>query len=243
MYFEPDLPPGTALSNRVSAVLCFESVDGGWHWRFKSVVASNLGRNSPPYAPPSSSSPSCFTPSESNIAALPDGALLCVFRVRSPDSTYPGAKGPANGVLWRTLSTDNGVSWLVPRPAYSAQVPVSSSPTFATDPRHPHSVQPKLATLPNGVTLLASGRYGTFVWASSNQSVDAAATDWAQGNVAANHNANVAAEWHFPEDWIAGEWPAGGPSQPCTARAARVLLPTADLKTKQNKNAHAAAAE
>eukprot|EP01045_Picozoa_sp_COSAG04_P005318 COSAG04_NODE_245_length_18929_cov_6.708391_4_plen_3740_part_00 len=229
LYFEPDLPSGTPLKGRVSAVLCFESEDRGWNWRFRSIVASNFGRPHPPYTPPSAGVP--FPgPTESNLALLPDGTLLCVFRVRSPDNTYPGAKGPANGVLWRAISHNKGASWSTPRPAYSLQVATSpASPDYASDSLHPHSVQPKLAMLPNGVVLLSSGRYGTFVWASTNQSVDSASTAWIRGNVAANHNQHVAPEWHLPAHWVAGEWPAGGPgtggSQPSTGYSGLIRWP------------------
>jgi hypothetical protein len=56
VYFEPDIPAGTPLTQRLSSVLCFASKDG-WEWRFKSVVASNFGRPGPPYGPSSGKRP------------------------------------------------------------------------------------------------------------------------------------------------------------------------------------------
>jgi len=76
-------------------------------------------------------------PDESNTARLPDGRLLCVYRVGSGrDQAYHASD-----------SADDGRTWSRPRPLPGAW-----------------SVEPQLVCLGNGALVLSGGRPGLFVW-------------------------------------------------------------------------------
>jgi len=76
-------------------------------------------------------------PDESHVARLPDGRLLCVFRVGS-GSAYP---------YHACDSADDGATWSAPRGLPGTW-----------------SVEPQLVCLPGGVLLLSGGRTGLFLW-------------------------------------------------------------------------------
>lgn len=76
-------------------------------------------------------------PDESNSARLPDGRILCVYRVGS------GNEQP----YYASESADEGRTWSRPRALDGAW-----------------SVEPQLVCLENGVLLLSGGRTGLFLW-------------------------------------------------------------------------------
>jgi hypothetical protein len=74
-------------------------------------------------------------PNESAIARMPDGRIMCVFRVGSGSS------------LGQTWSSDEGRTWSPPCVMHGV-----------------FSVQPSIAVLANGTVALSSGRPGCYLW-------------------------------------------------------------------------------
>ncbi|MCH7888463.1 MAG: exo-alpha-sialidase [Proteobacteria bacterium] len=81
------------------ACMAFASADGGFTWQFRSVVADSAQTPG-----------ACEGPNESNTARLPDGRLLCIFRVGS-GRQYP---------YYRCYSADEGCTWTDPQPVADA---------------------------------------------------------------------------------------------------------------------------
>ena len=105
------------------SLVCVDSGDG-IHWEFRSII---VGAD-------------CALeggdgPSESALCRLPDGRLMCVFRM---SSFVPF------GQVW---SVDDGVTWTQP-------VAMAG----------PFSVEPGIAALPDGTIALSGGRPGVYVW-------------------------------------------------------------------------------
>ena len=105
--------------------MAFASADGGFTWQFRSVVADSA------QTPGASEGPN-----ESNTARLPDGRLLCIFRVGS-GRQYP---------FYRCYSPDEGCTWTDPQPVAEAW-----------------SVQPRLSALSDAL-VLTGGRPGQMLW-------------------------------------------------------------------------------
>jgi hypothetical protein len=95
-------------------------------------------------------------PNESALLRLNDGRILCVFRVASRASY---------GQCW---SSDEGKTWSAP---------------VAMD--GPFSVQPSLATRPDGVIALGGGRPGIYLWFNT----DGDGHSWQRIDMQAHHNA------------------------------------------------------
>jgi len=93
---------------------------------------------------------------EAAVARLEDGRLMCVFRI---------ASGVPYGQCW---SSDEGRTWTEP-------IGMSG----------PHSVQPSLAVIKNGMVVLSGGRPGIYLWINP----DGRGKDWQQIDVMAHHNA------------------------------------------------------
>lgn len=102
------------------------SEDGGFTWRYLATVAS---WKDTPGAPEG--------PDESNTARLPDGRLMCVYRVGSGREHHYHA----------STSADEGQTWTKPR-------------RMANE----WSVEPQLVCLDNGALLLSGGRQGLMLW-------------------------------------------------------------------------------
>ena len=102
------------------------SDDRGFTWHYLADVAS--WRNTPG-APEG--------PDESNTARLPDGRLMCVFRVGSGRGHH----------YYTACSADQGRTWTEPR---------------RMDDQW--SVEPQLVCLDNGALLLSGGRPGLMLW-------------------------------------------------------------------------------
>jgi hypothetical protein len=103
------------------------SEDGGWTWGYLADVAR---WQEVPEGPEG--------PDESNSARLPDGSLMCVYRV--------GSGRPHR--YHHSRSTDEGRTWSRPAPLPEQW-----------------SVEPQLVCLANGSLLLSGGRPGLLVWA------------------------------------------------------------------------------
>lgn len=106
------------------------SRDGGTTWHYLSRVAQS--QDTPGAAE---------GPNESNTARLPDGRLLCVYRVGSGRQYHYHC----------SYSADQGRTWTRPRPM-----------------RQPWSVEPQLVCLESGVLLLSGGRPGLMLWACTD---------------------------------------------------------------------------
>lgn len=102
------------------------SEDGGFTWRYLSHVASWQD------TPGASEGPD-----ESNTARLPDGRLMCVYRVGSGREHHYQA----------SYSPDDGQTWSKPKCLANAW-----------------SVEPQLVCLENGTLLLSGGRPGLMLW-------------------------------------------------------------------------------
>ncbi len=113
---------GTFAGDTRYSLLLAESADG-LDWRIRSTIAG-------PDCPLAGEEGPC----EAALARLPDGRLMCLFRLAS---FVP---------YGQTFSSDDGHTW--------------SAPTNVI----PGSVQPSLAVLPGGIVALSGGRPGIFVW-------------------------------------------------------------------------------
>lgn len=111
-------------------VFAVTSEDGGQTWRFLSIVATWKDVPDEPEGP-----------DESNTARLPDGRLLCVYRVGSGKSH----------LFHKSYSSDEGQTWSRPARIEGAW-----------------SVEPQLVCLNNGLLLLSGGRPGLFLWACAD---------------------------------------------------------------------------
>ncbi len=94
-------------------------------------------------------------PNESALLRLNDGRIMCVFRVASR-ANY--------GQCW---SSDEGTTW---------SAPVAMTDVF--------SVQPSLATRPDGVIALAGGRPGLYLWLNA----DGSGQRWQGIDMQSHHN-------------------------------------------------------
>jgi hypothetical protein len=107
-------------------------------------------------------------PSESSICRLKDGRIMAVFRLGSY-IRYAQAFSADEGKTW------SNAAWM----------------------KGPLSVQPSLATLPDGLLALSGGRPGLFVW--FNAAGDG--LTWEAVDLRANHNAAAPADYiHESED-------------------------------------------
>jgi len=95
-------------------------------------------------------------PCEAAIVRLRDGRLLCLFRTGS------------NYAYGQTYSSDDGRTWTRPFPMANA-----------------FSVQPSLATMPDGMVVLSGGRPGIYLWFN----LDGAGNAWQRLNMEEHHNA------------------------------------------------------
>ena len=102
------------------------SEDGGFTWRYLADVASWQD------TPGASEGPD-----ESNTARLPDGRLMCVYRVGSGRQYH----------YHFSISADDGRTWAKPRSM-----------------ENQWSVEPRLVCLENGTLLLSGGRPGLMLW-------------------------------------------------------------------------------
>lgn len=102
------------------------SDDGGFTWRYLADVAS--WQDTPGARE---------GPNESSTARLPDGRLMCVYRVGS------GREQPYHV----SYSADEGQTWTKPRRM-----------------EDPWSVEPQVVCLENGILLLSGGRPGLMLW-------------------------------------------------------------------------------
>ena len=109
------------------SVWCFVSLDQGLTWHYRSTVAKGEAVQTPEGA------------SESCMATLPDGRLLCIYRIGS-GAKYCYAK---------SYSIDAGKTW-----TESELMPDMGS------------VAPQLLMLDNGALILAGGRPGLHLWCS-----------------------------------------------------------------------------
>lgn len=94
-------------------------------------------------------------PCEAATCRLKDGRLMCVFRL---------ASNVPYGQCW---SSDEGRTWTEPVAMVG-----------------PHSVQPSLAVIKDGVIVLSGGRPGIYLWIN----MDGTGKDWQQIDVMAHHN-------------------------------------------------------
>lgn len=117
---------GKCVGDRTANLYVFESDDKGLTWRYRATIAE--GKQFPT---------AYDGPSESNSALLPDGRILCVFRM--------GPVRPKN--FYKSYSADKGRTWTKPEPVADAW-----------------SVEPQLVCLENGALLLSGGRTGLHVW-------------------------------------------------------------------------------
>ncbi len=95
-------------------------------------------------------------PCEAAMCRLKDGRLMCVFRL---------AGHVPFGQSW---SSDEGLTWTKPVAM------------------QPFSVQPSLATLPDGTVVLSGGRDGLYLWLNE----DGSGRDWLSVDIKAHHNAH-----------------------------------------------------
>ncbi|MBI2192263.1 MAG: exo-alpha-sialidase [Planctomycetes bacterium] len=117
---------GKAAGDPKWNVYAVTSPDGGRTWEFLSMVGEWKDVPEQPEGP-----------DESNTARLPDGRLLCVYRVGS-GRTH---------LYHKSYSRDEGTTW-----------------TKATPVQEAWSVEPQLVRLENGLILLTGGRPGLFLW-------------------------------------------------------------------------------
>jgi hypothetical protein len=119
---------GTFAGDKRYSLLLAES-ENGFDWRIRSIIAG----------------PECNLdgeegPCESAICRLPDGRIMCIFRLAS---FVP---------YGQTFSSDDGNNWSVPN-------------TIT-----PSSVEPSLQIMNNGVIALSGGRPGISLWINSDGS-------------------------------------------------------------------------
>lgn len=117
---------GRFVGDEKESCFAVTSDDGGFTWRFLSVAASYQD------VPDATEGPD-----ESNTVVLPDGRLMCVYRVGSgTDQRYH-----------KSYSADDGTTWTKPEKIENAW-----------------SVEPQLVRLDSGAILLSGGREGLFLW-------------------------------------------------------------------------------
>lgn len=131
-----------------SSLIAVDSRDRS-RWMFRSIIASADG-----------DLPGMDGPCESAMCRLPDGRIMCVFRVQSNDK--------AELPLAQTFSSDDGNTWTRP-----------------VQLNGPGSVEPSLAVLGSGVVALSSGRPGVGLWINTDGTYE----KWQKIDIADHHNA------------------------------------------------------
>lgn len=117
---------GKFAGDRTANLYAFESADRGLTWQYVATLARGKDY---PFA--------YDGPSESNSALLPDGRILCVYRM-----------GPVRPhFFYKSYSADKGRTWSKPARVEGAW-----------------SVEPQLVCLENGALLLSGGRPGLYLW-------------------------------------------------------------------------------
>jgi len=150
---------GTFAGDTRYSLLLAESNDG-FAWRIRSTIAG-------PDCPLRGNEGPC----EAALARLPDGRLMCLFRL---DSFVP---------YGQAFSDDDGYTWSAPENI------------------GPGSVQPSLAVLPGGLVALSGGRPGIYVWFNTDgtgrnwQAVDIVAAHNACRPAADRINPDVRMGW------------------------------------------------
>ncbi|MBI3920594.1 MAG: exo-alpha-sialidase [Armatimonadetes bacterium] len=109
--------------------IAMTSQDGGFTWRYHSLVAEGMTMQNAGEGA-----------NESNSVRLPDGRLMCVYRV---GSSQPYCK---------SYSADEGATWTIPE---------SMPGVF--------SVEPQLVRLGKGLILLSGGRPGLYLWVCADK--------------------------------------------------------------------------
>lgn len=112
---------------------------------------------------------------ENDVALLPDGRLLCVFRVDGGDGWPTHGHKP----FMAAYSSDLGLTWSSPE----ALSPPVLGPGFVG------SARPMLLSVPGGPLLLSGGRPFLNLWVSA----DGHGRAWRAVNLAAEHNQRVGA--------------------------------------------------
>ena len=145
----------------------FESTDGvAWRYRSRVVSAAQVvaavgaeeGAN------------------ENDLTALPDGRLLCIFRVDGGDGWPSHSHKP----FMKAYSSNQGRTWTDP----VSLSPALRRPGAATPASHfVGSARPMLLQIPGGPLLLSGGRPYLMLWASED-----GGDTWEPHNLAAEHN-------------------------------------------------------
>ena len=134
----------------------------------------------------------CNGVGEGDFDYLPDGKTLYAILRNS---------GP-KGTLCESFSVDNGRTW-------TTAVETDIRPGVST-------VSPRLATLPNGLMVISSGRVGLFAWVSQDS-----AKSWVPFNLAVHHNLHVSEPaQRYSQAFVRG----GGDTVLSTSYTSMVLL-------------------
>ncbi|MBI4531127.1 MAG: exo-alpha-sialidase [Candidatus Latescibacteria bacterium] len=115
---------GKFVGDESYSTIAVVSEDGGVTWRFLSIVAGENGI-----------SKGREGANESNTVRLPDGRLMCVYRVGGRNDYF------------KSYSADDGATWTKPERMEGVW-----------------SVEPRLERLDNGLILLSGGRPGLYFW-------------------------------------------------------------------------------
>jgi hypothetical protein len=140
--------------------------DDGYHWRYRATVA---GGDCP--------LPGTEGPNEAMLCRLPDGRLMCVFRLQSNEH--------AMLELGQSWSRDDGNTW-----------------SAAVSMQGPRSVEPSVAVLPGGMVALSSGRPGVNLWVNA----DGSGLDWSVIDIASHHTACHPGDAIIKRSLVIDEW-------------------------------------
>ena len=141
-----DTPASTCNHRRCYTIALFRSFDDGITWNYTARLDQTA-------AMPTAVEGPC----EPTLVVLRDSRVLLVFRLQSGQP------------LWKTYSSDAGVTWTEPQPTSA------------------WAVWPQLLLLSNGVLVLTSGRPGLGLWVSAKGD----GGEWEFHNVAAAHNSFI----------------------------------------------------
>lgn len=121
---------GRLTGDKKYRLFAVTSHDGGLNWTYQATIANAQAMRSVREGP-----------SEASTARLPDGRLLCIYRLDSGAGKFFG----------RSLSADEGQTWQTQKRRQDQA-----------------SVRPQLLALENGDLLLSGGRPGIYLWLRKN---------------------------------------------------------------------------